>query len=83
MTPLENLSEKTAQELISERAKVKTTIVSNAVMVGILTIIAIYSSYTKGLSILTFFPLFFIPMFFKKAAAIKAINKELEKRANH
>lgn len=80
MTPNDKLSEKSTQELISERAKIKTALLTNAVMVGVLIGIAIYSTYTNGLSILTFFPLLFIPMFAKKAAGKKAIDKELKNR---
>lgn len=83
MTPKQNLSEKSTQELISERAKIKTTIVTNAIMVCILIGIAIYSTYTSGVSILTFFPLFFIPMFAKKITAKTAIDKELKKRSEN
>ncbi|MBF8457979.1 FUSC family protein [Kaistella sp. G5-32] len=73
-------SEMTAEELLIELQKIKSTNVINALLVGVMIGVAIYSTVRNGFGILTAFPLFFIPMFAKKWSYKKALEKESKER---
>ncbi|KIA90159.1 hypothetical protein [Kaistella jeonii] len=73
-------AEMTAKELLIELQKIKSTNIINAVLVGVMIGVAIYSTVENGFGILTAFPLFFIPMFAKKWSYKKALEKELKER---
>lgn len=74
------IAEMTNEELLLELQKIKSTNTINAVLVGVMVGIAIYSTVRNGLGILTFFPLFFIPMFTKKWAVQKALKTQIKER---
>ncbi len=69
------LVELTDEELLLEAKKIKPTNVYDAVILGILIGIAIYSSVKNGFGLLTFLPLVYAPLAVKN----KTKNKELEK----
>lgn len=73
-------SEMTNEELSLELQKIKSTNIINAVIVGVMIGVAIYSTVKNGFGILTFFPLFFIPMFSKKWTFKKALENEIKER---
>ena len=73
-------SELTDQELMFEVKRIKSTLIVNAVLFGVMIGIATYSTVTNGLGILTFFPLFFIPMGIKNRAHKKALENQLKER---
>ena len=70
----------TTEELSVELQKIKSTNIVNAVLVGVMIGVAIYSTVKNGFGILSAFPLFFIPMFAKKWSYKKALEKELKER---
>jgi len=57
-----NLEELSNDELLKEYKKLKTIIISNCVLIGMLIGTSVYASINKGFGIFTFFPLFFIPI---------------------
>lgn len=67
--------ELTNEELLQEAKKVKSTTVFDAVIIGFLIGVAIFSSVKNGFGLLSFLPLVYIPI----AAKNKAKKKELEK----
>ena len=73
-------SEMTNEELSLELQKIKSTNTINAVIVGVMIGVAIYSTVKNGFGILTFFPFFFIPMFSKKWTFKKALENEIKER---
>lgn len=73
-------SELTDQELVLEAKRIKSTLIINAVLFGVMIGIATYSTIKNGLGILTFFPLFFVPMALKNRARKKAIDQLIKER---
>lgn len=73
-------SELTDQELILELKKIKSSLIVNAVLFGVMIGIATYSTVKNGFGILTFFPLFFVPMALKNRAYKKALENESKER---
>ena len=71
-----NISELTDQELLQEAKKMKSTSTINALLIGVLIGIMIYSIMKNGLGFLLLILLFFI---FKLVNKSKYDNKELEK----
>lgn len=71
---VKKLSELTDQELLLEAKKAKSTNIFDALMIGLLIGIAIYSVYKHGLGLLTFIPLVYAPI----AARNKKRSNELE-----
>jgi len=71
-----NISELTDQELLQEAKKMKSTSIINALLIGVLIGIMIYSIMKNGLGFLLLILLFFI---FKLVNKSKYDNKELEK----
>ena len=71
----QKLEELSDQELLQEAKKVKTTYLYDAVIIGFLVGIAIYSSVKNGFGLLTFLPLVYLPI----AAKNKIKQKELQK----
>ncbi|MCG8696969.1 MAG: hypothetical protein MI922_02855 [Bacteroidales bacterium] len=71
----QKLEELSDQELLQEAKKVKTTYLYDAVIIGFLVGIAIYSSMKNGFGLLTFLPLVYLPI----AAKNKIKQKELQK----
>lgn len=79
MKPKE-VSELTDAELLQEVQKIKSTLIINAVLIGIMIGVATYSTVKNGLGILTFFPLFFIPLFTKNVTRKKAVDQQIKER---
>ena len=75
-----NPSELTDEELIFEVKRIKSTLIINAVLFGLMIGIATYSTVKNGLGILTFFPLFFIPMGIKNRTYKKALENQVKER---
>lgn len=75
-----NPSELTDEELIFEVKRIKSTLIINAVLFGLMIGIATYSTVKNGLGILTFFPLFFIPMGIKNRTYKKALENLVKER---
>lgn len=70
-----NLSKLTDQELLQEAKKMKSTSIINAVLIGFLVGIIIYSIMKNSLGFLTLIPLFFAYKLINKS---KHNNQELE-----
>lgn len=70
------ISELTDQELLKEAKKMKLTSITNAVLIGFLIGIVIYSIMKNSLGFFTLIPLFFA---YKLINISKYNNKELEK----
>lgn len=68
-------AELTDEELLQEAKNIKPTKLYDAVIIGLLIGIAIYSSVKNGFGVLTFIPLVYLPL----AAKNKAKKEELEK----
>ena len=68
-------SEMTTEELSVELQKIKSTNIVNAVLVGVMIGVAIYSTVKNGFGILSAFPLLFIPMFLKNGLIKKPLKK--------
>lgn len=73
-------SELTDEELILEVKRIKSTLIVNAVLFGVMIGIATYSTITNGFGILTFFPLFFVPMAIKNRTYKKALENQVKER---
>lgn len=69
------LSELTDKELLDEAKKIKSTSITNAVLIGFLIGIVFYSIVKNSLGFLTLIPLFFA---YKLINNSKHNNKELE-----
>ncbi|MNH29873.1 hypothetical protein D3C79_901280 [compost metagenome] len=70
-----NLSKLTDQELLQEAKKMKSTSIINAVLIGFLVGIIVYSIMKNSLGLLTLIPLFFAYKLINKS---KHNNQELE-----
>ena len=75
------LTDYTKEELEKKLKKQKTMMLIQAFVVFLMIIVAIFSTIEKGMSYLTFIPLFFIPMLFVMNIEVKKIKKELSKRS--
>ncbi|MGL6126399.1 hypothetical protein BBI01_10555 [Chryseobacterium artocarpi] len=76
-----DLSELTDQELLDKKQKLKSGKIINAVLIGFLIGIAVYSSVKHGIGFFTIFPLIFVLILttqWKKND--QSINRELESR---
>ncbi|MEJ5051483.1 FUSC family protein [Chryseobacterium culicis] len=73
------LSELTDQELLEKKRTIEARNISNAVILGVLVGIAIYSMITKGLSLMTFIPILFALFV---ANSWNKNKKELKKELN-
>lgn len=67
----------TREELIKKLKKQKTMTIVQGVLVFLMIIVGIFSTIEKGISFLTFLPVFFAPMFFVMLTEYKKIKKEL------
>ena len=61
-----NHSEKNTDELVQGQKKVDSNSIYNAIIIGFLIGIAIYSTVKHGLGFFTFFPLFFVYLLIKR-----------------
>ncbi|MBD3581988.1 hypothetical protein [Flavobacterium selenitireducens] len=74
------LPELTNEELAKEAKKRKNNYLMACVMIGSIFGIAIYATVTNGFGILTFLPVFFIPMFRPATKSYKEAKAEIESR---
>lgn len=73
-------AELTDQELLQEAKKMKSLNMMNAVLIGVMIGVAIYSTLKNGLGFFTFFPVIFGVILFKSSEKSKALNLELKAR---
>lgn len=70
-----------SKEEINQKIKKQQLFVNiKVVVIVLMTILAVFSTIEKGISSLTFLPLFFIPMLFIMINELKKLKKELVER---
>ena len=74
------ITEYTDEELRLEIQQIKSSNLLNAVLIGVMIGVATYSTVKNGLGILTFFPIFFVPMMIKKRARKKILEQQMRDR---
>ncbi len=74
------LSELTDQELLDEAKKMKSTSTMNAVLIGFMVGIIIYSTVKNSLGFFTLIPLFIIYKLVNNSKNNKALDKLLKER---
>lgn len=74
------LQELSDQELLLQHKKRKKQKMAFAFLIGLQIAAALLSTYLKGMSFFTFFPLFFIPLLFVYFKNQKDSEKELKSR---
>ncbi len=70
----------TKEELIKKLKKQKSFIIIQGFLILLMLILAVFATLEKGISFLTFLPLFFAPMLFVMLFEVKKIKKELASR---
>ena len=75
-----DLSELTDQELLLEAKKIKSTTITNAVLIGVMIGIAAYSTVKNGFGFFTLFPLFFVLILFRNGTHKKAVEDQMKAR---
>lgn len=75
-----DLSQLSDEELQQEAKKIKPYYIYDAVIIGVLIGIAIYSSVKNGFGWLTFLPVVYIPIVAKNKAKKKALKELMEER---
>lgn len=75
---LEQLSK---DELLEEAKRLKSTKTYDAVIIGLLIGISIYSSVTNGFGLLTFLPLVYIPIAGRNNAKRQAVKELLTEKS--
>ncbi len=73
-------SELTDQELLAEDKKIKPSPITDAVLIGFLVGIILFSVVKNTWGLVTLVPLFLIYLFLKKGKKKKALQEELKKR---
>jgi len=76
----DELSKLTDQELLDEAKKMKSTSITNAVLIGFLVGIIIYSIVKNSFGFFTLIPLFFAYMIFNNSKKYDALKKILKER---
>lgn len=74
------LSELTDQELLDRAKKMKSTSLINAVLIGFMIGIIIFSILKSSLGFFTLIPLFFIYKVFNNSKKNKALDKQIKER---
>jgi hypothetical protein len=74
------LSELTDQELLDEDKKIKPSPITDAVLIGFLGGIILFSVVKNTWGLVTLLPLFLIYIFLKKGKNKRALQEELKKR---
>ena len=75
-----DLLELTNQELLDEAKKMKSNSITNAVFIGFVVGIVIFSFVKNSLGFFTLIPLFFIYKAFNNSKKYKALEKLLKER---
>jgi hypothetical protein len=76
----EELAALTDQELLQEAKKIKSTNLTDAIIIGVLIGIAIYSAVINGVGLLTFVPLVYLPIAVKNKVKNKGLEDLLKER---
>lgn len=76
----DELSKLTDSELLVEAKKMKSANITNAVIIGFMFGIIIYSILKSSIGFFTLIPLFFIYFFYNKAKDFNALKKVLKER---
>jgi len=76
----EELSKLTDQELLDEAKKMKSASIINAVLIGIMIGIVIYSIVKNSVGFFTLIPLFFVYKIFNGSKNYDALKKILKER---
>ncbi|UTW65488.1 FUSC family protein [bacterium SCSIO 12643] len=74
------LTELSDEELLQEAQKMKPTGIYDALIIGLLIGVSLYSIYKNGLGLLTLLPLVYIPIATKNKLKVKEINDLLKER---
>lgn len=74
------LEELTDEELLEKAKKLKSTSIMNAVLIGFMFGIVIWSVVNNTVGLLTLIPLFFIYKLINKSNNNKELKEQLEKR---
>ena len=74
------LSELSDQELLDEAKEMKSTSIMNALLIGIMIGIVVYSSVKNSIGFFTLIPLFFAYKLVKNSKNNKPLKKELKTR---
>ena len=75
-----DLEKLTNEELLQEAKKIRSTNIFDAVAIGFLIGIAIFSVVKNGFGLLTFLPLVYIPIAVKNKTKNKALENLLRER---
>ena len=70
----------TKEELLKKLKSQKMVVIVQAVLIFLMIILAVLSTIDKGITFLTFLPLFFVPMKIIMILELKKIKKELANR---
>lgn len=73
-------SELTNEELLQEGKRLKPTKIMDAVLIGVLVGIAIYSTVNNGFGLLTFLPLIYLPITAKNRIRLGKVEALLKAR---
>jgi len=76
----EELSKLTDQELLNEAKKMKSTSITNAVLIGFMIGIIIYSIMKNSIGFFTLIPLFFVYKIYNGPKNYDALKKLLKER---
>lgn len=74
---LEELSD---EALLQQAKQLKPTKLYDALIIGFLIGVAIFSSVRNGMGLLTFLPLIYLPVASKNRKKMEAVNKLLQER---
>lgn len=74
------LAELSNDELLQYKKKLKSEKITNAVILGFMVGVAVYSTWKNGFGFFTFFPLLFIPFAKNHTKKVVALESELRMR---
>lgn len=75
-----NLAELSDEELLQEAERMKPTRIYDAVIIGVLIGISVYSSTVNGFGLLSYLPVVYLPISARNATKRKKLKKLLEER---
>jgi hypothetical protein len=76
-------AELTNEELALQAKKSKSAYILDAVIIGFLVGIAVYSAVRNGVGLLTFLPLVYLPIAARNRAKHSELKKRLQERGLH
>ncbi|MBE8714468.1 hypothetical protein [Sphingobacterium hungaricum] len=74
------LTELSDDELLQQKKKLKSEKISNAVILGFMVGVAVFSTWRNGFGLFTFFPLLFVPFALNHTKKVSALEAELRAR---